>query len=150
MTKAKARVANDAWESLLAAHAALIRRFDADEVWTEVSMREYDVLYTLSKWDNPVRVGELHRHVLLSQPAVSRMVERLEERGLVAREGDPLDGRAVLVGLTREGRRVQRVVGRRHARIVAEAMRAKLSTEELETLEEMCRRLVDSPDAVSG
>src|SRR3974377_314475 len=69
--------ANDAWEALLSAHASLIRRFGEQDVWKDVSMKEYDVLYTLSKCDSPIRLTELNRHVLLSQPALSRMVDRL-------------------------------------------------------------------------
>ena len=81
--------ANDAWEALLSAHASLMRRFGAQDVWTDLSMREYDVLYTLSKCPDPIRLTELNRHVLLSQPALSRMVDRLADRGLVSRAADP-------------------------------------------------------------
>src|SRR3984957_13658603 len=73
--------ANDAWEALLAAHATPMRRFGAQDVWTDLSMREYDVLYTLSKCQDPIRLTELNRHVLLSQPALSRMVDRLPGPG---------------------------------------------------------------------
>jgi len=72
-------LANDAWEALLTAHASLIRRFNAQDVWEDFSMKEYDVLYTLSKCPGPVRLTELNRHVLLSQPALSRLVDRLVE-----------------------------------------------------------------------
>jgi len=41
--------ANDAWEALLSAHAALMKQFAAEDIWAELSMREYDVLYPLSK-----------------------------------------------------------------------------------------------------
>ena len=77
--------ANDAWEALLSAHAVLMKQFAAEDIWADVSMREYDVLYTLSKCAEPIRLGELNQHVLLSQPALSRMVDRLAERGLVKR-----------------------------------------------------------------
>ena len=70
-------LANDAWEALLSAHAVLIKEFAAEYIWGDVSMREYDVLYTLSKCREPVRMSELNRHVLLSQPALSRLVDRL-------------------------------------------------------------------------
>src|SRR5262249_58186894 len=56
--------ANDAWEALLSAHAVLIKQFAAEDIWAEVSMREYDVLYTLSKCREPLRISELNRHVL--------------------------------------------------------------------------------------
>jgi DNA-binding MarR family transcriptional regulator len=133
--------ANDAWEALLTAHASLIKRFAATDVWGDLSMREYDVLYTLSKCPAPVRLTELNRHVLLSQPALSRMVDRLADRGLICREADPADGRGVLVSLTDAGRSLQAAIGRRHARDVARAMTAELSPAELRQLEEMCLRL---------
>ena len=57
---------------MLSAHATLMRRFGAQDVWEDLSMREYDVLYTLSKCREPIRLSELNRHVLLSQPALSR------------------------------------------------------------------------------
>ena len=80
--------ANDAWEALLSAHAALMKEFAAEDIWGDLSMREYDVLYTLSKCPE-LRIGELNRHVLLSQPALSRLVDRLAERGLLERKPDP-------------------------------------------------------------
>jgi DNA-binding MarR family transcriptional regulator len=133
--------ANLAWEAMLQAHATLMKRFAAEDIWTEVSMREYDVLYTLSKCPGPIRLGELHRHVLLSQPALSRMVERLVARGLVQRTADPADARGVLLSLTDAGREQQRRVGRAHARSVAAAMTRALDTAELAQLESLCAKL---------
>jgi len=112
-------LANDAWEALLTAHAAVMKQFAAEDTWTDVSMREYDVLYTLSKCPEPVRLSELNRHVLLSQPALSRLVERLAERGLVER---------------------------RHARSVTRAMTAGLTRAEMAQLEMICRKLACASD----
>ena len=140
-------LANDAWEALLSAHAVLMKQFAAEDIWGDISMREYDVMYTLSKCPEPVRPGELNRHVLLSQPALSRLVDRLAERGLVARRPDPADGRSVLLSLTGPGRATQRQVGRRHARSVARAMTAGLDPAELRQLEAVCRKLATTePD----
>src|SRR4029450_6750458 len=58
----RTRLANDAWEALLSAHARLMKQFAAEDIWQDLSMREYDVLYTLSKCREPARVGELHLH----------------------------------------------------------------------------------------
>jgi DNA-binding MarR family transcriptional regulator len=137
----RTRLANDAWEALLSAHARLMKRFAAEAVWQDLSMREYDVLYTLSKCREPVRMGELHRHVLLSQPALSRMVDRLVERGLIERSPDPADGRGVRLSLTDAGRDTQRQIGRRHARSVARAVTAELSPDELRQLATICWKL---------
>ena len=134
-------LANDAWEALLIAHAVLMKQFAAEGIWDEVSMREYDVLYTLSKGTGPLRLSELNRHVLLSQPALSRLVDRLAERGLVKRCADPADGRGVRLSLTGPGRAAQREIGRRHARGVTRAMTAGLTRGELAELEIICRKL---------
>ena len=137
----RTRLANDAWEALLSAHARLMKQFAAEDIWQDLSMREYDVLYTLSKCREPVRMGELHRHVLLSQPALSRMVDRLVERGLLERCPDPADRRGVRLSLTDAGRDAQRQIGRRHARSVARAVTAELSPDELRQLATICWKL---------
>jgi len=137
-----AHPANDAWEALLFAHATLMRRFGAQDVWEDLTMREYDVLYTLSKCPDPIRLTELNRHVLLSQPALSRMVDRLADRGLVSRTTDPSDGRGVRLALTVGGRAVQHRIGRRHGRSVARSMLAGLTPVELRQLAELCAKLV--------
>lgn len=133
--------ANSAWEALLEAHSTLVKRFQADDAWGDLTMREYDVLYTLSKCPEPVRLGELNRHVLLSQPAMSRLVDRLAARGLVARDPDPADRRGVRLSLTAPGRDRQRQIGARHAREVSRALRAALTPDELTQFEELCRKL---------
>ena len=133
--------ANDSLEAMPSAHAVLMKQFAAEDIWDEVSMREYDVLYTLSKCPEPVRLSDLNRHVLLSQPALSRLVDRLAERGLVERCSDPADGRGVRLSLTEAGRAMQRQIGRQHARGVARAMTAGLNPAELKQLETICLKL---------
>jgi DNA-binding MarR family transcriptional regulator len=136
---------NDAWEALMSAHATLIRHLADQDIWQDVSMKEYDVLYALSKCLEPIRLTELNQHVLLSQPALSRMADRLAARGLVRRVTDDQDRRGVRLSLTDEGRAVQRRVGRRHGRSVAQAMLAGLTPAELRQLEEICSRLAVTP-----
>ena len=142
--------ANDAWEALLSAHAAVMKTFAAEDIWADVSMREYDVLYTLAKCREPIRISELHRHVLLSQPALSRMVDRLVRRGLIERQPDPADGRGVRLSLSSAGRAVQRAVGRQHARSVARGMTAALSRRELAQLEAICLKLASTTTSQHG
>ncbi|HEX6198054.1 MAG TPA: MarR family transcriptional regulator [Jiangellaceae bacterium] len=134
-------LANSAWEALLSAHAVLMKEFAAEDVWQDVSMREYDVLYTLSKRDEPLPMSELYRHVLLSQPALSRMVQRLLDRELVERCDDPDDRRRARLSLTAAGREMQRRIGQRHARSVARAVIAELSVDEIHQLETIGRKL---------
>lgn len=139
--RSRTKLANDAWEALLTAHAVLMKRFAAEQIWRDVSMREYDVLYTLAKCPGPIRMSELNRHVLLSQPALSRMVDRLVERGLVDRKTDPADGRGLHLSLTAAGRARQRQVGLDHGLSVARSVTAELNDDELRQLEAICLKL---------
>ncbi len=143
----RSRAANAAWESLLTAHAVRMKDFAADDVWGDVSMKDYDVLYTLAKAGDPLRLTDLHRGVLLSQPALSRLVDRLIARGLVERCPDPGDGRSVRISLTAAGRARQREVGRRHAAAVTAAVTSALDDAEIAALDRICRKLAATPSA---
>ncbi|SJN09490.1 Transcriptional regulator, MarR family [Leucobacter sp. 7(1)] len=140
------RLTNDAWEALMTAHATLMGTFGAENIWDEASVREYDVLYTVAKHDAPMRICEIQDSVLLSQPALSRMVDRLATRGLLSRAADAQDGRAVRVSLTPEGARVQREIGRAHAKSIARELGSNLEADELRELERLCRKLVGVTD----
>lgn len=144
----RTRLANEAWEAMLAAHASLMRQFAAQDVWGDLSMREYDVLYTLSKCPRPISLAELNRHVLLSQPAMSRMVDRLVDRGLVVRERASDDGRSVRLSLSDAGADAQRRVGLGHGRHVAAALTARLGRDDMESLARLCERLADPDPAM--
>lgn len=142
-THAELALANDAWESLMRAYSTMMRRFMDDDVWCEVTAREYDVLYTLSKSAQPVRQSELLDAVLLSQPAISRLVDRLVRRGLVVRAAGE-DRRIVMLSLSDAGRAVQRKVGKGHGRLVADRLWAALDEDELVQLKELTRKLSEA------
>ena len=144
MTPAERR-AVEAWESLFRAQVAVLRRLGADDIWHDVSFREYDVLFTLrSRPGHAARLRDLAAHSLLSQPSLSRMVDRLEARGLVAREVVPGDARGTLVVLTEEGVRVQGEVGRRHAEAIAAYVGGALGDDDLDALRDLTSRLRDA------
>lgn len=138
------RLANEAWEAVMTAHARLTTLFADEGVFTEVSMREYDVLYTLAKHGEPMRLSQLRSGVLLSQPALSRLVDRLLERGLLQRCADDEDRRAVRISLTDEGGRVQRQVGRVHAKSVGRELGAVLDPAEMRELRRIAGKLAVS------
>lgn len=60
-------------------------------------------LYTLANL-GPARITTLAEIEHVTQPAMTQLVRRLETAGLVARESDPDDGRAVVVAATEHGR----------------------------------------------
>ncbi len=140
--RATPRESSQAWESLFRTQVELLRRFRRDDVWHEVSIDEYDVLYTLaSSPDRTARIRDLQDRSLLTQPSLSRLVERLEVAGLVRRGPVAGDRRGVAVTLTDEGLRLQRLVGGRHVRSIDHVIGAALDAEELATLRGLLDRL---------
>jgi DNA-binding MarR family transcriptional regulator len=141
-----------AWEALFRAQVVVLRRLGGDDLWGEVSFREYDVLYTLrTRPGHAARLRELAGLSLLSQPSLSRMVERLEGRGLVERRAAPDDARGTLVVLTEAGAAVQADVGRRHARAIEAYVGGALAPGDLDELRRLTTALRDAqpdiPDA---
>ena len=88
-------------------HAALVREMDR-ELETEhgLPLTQYEVLIHLDRAPGRrLRMSELASSVLLSQSGITRLVDRMERDGLVAREPCPGDRRGLLARLTAEGRR---------------------------------------------
>ena len=134
----------EAWEALFRAQSTLLRRFSEQDVWGGLSVREYDVLYTLSRSPRGrCRLGELSADVYLPQPSLSRLVDRLARRGLLTREADPTDGRGVVVALTGAGAALRREVGGRHAASIAREL-SVLDRDELAELTRLCRKVLPS------
>ncbi len=142
MSTTKSRAASQAWESLFRAQVDLRRRFEADEVFDVISFQEYDVLFTLHTGpDTGMRLRDLNRDLLLHQSSLSRLVERLEARGLVERCADESDGRGTLIKLTEQGRRQQRATALAHVRQIAAYVGEALSAEELTQLYTLTAKL---------
>ncbi|WP_239062203.1 MarR family transcriptional regulator [Streptomyces sp. SID13031] len=140
------RLANVAWEAMFRAQATLAREFERDGDWGDLLPREYGVLYALSTAAEGLRIIDLCDDALLTQAGVSRLVSRLERRGLVERSPDPHDGRASRLRLTAEGREVQRRIGRVHARQVTKAMTRALTPTQLKTLHELSIALLEQAE----
>ena len=136
------RTAAEAWEELFRAQVTLMRRFEAGNDFAPLTSREYDVLFQLSRGEGgAMRMRELTELIMLSQPSLSRMVDRLAGRGLVERRAVPDDGRGVVVALTGEGARLQREVGRNHVRSIRRYVGGALDEEELRTLHRLAHKL---------
>jgi DNA-binding MarR family transcriptional regulator len=94
------------------------------EDWTRMAIRlpsaqrlsftTLSVLHTLAG-RGPMRLTELTASEQVTQSAITQIVTRLEQDGLVERQRDPSDGRAVLVHITPAGAAI--IDGRRAERM---------------------------------
>ena len=136
------RLAAETWESLFRAQVAVMRRLQSGPAFRNLAVNEYDVLFTLSRCPSGwLRLNELNDNVLLSQSSLSRLVDRLEKRGLVERMPAPDDGRGVLLKLTEEGAALQKEIGREHVRDIAELVAPALTAAEQRELLRLTEKL---------
>lgn len=134
-----------AWVALTAAHAAVTERLSLALMdATALTINDFEVLLRLDGVPPPgLRLGDLHRTVRLSQPALSRMAARLEQRGLLRRAGDPTDRRGVVITITPAGRRSLRRAGAVHARTLRAALLDRLTQAEHDQLADLLDRVAE-------
>jgi DNA-binding MarR family transcriptional regulator len=90
--------------SLRAAYLAMHRQADAYLARSGVTADQFVLLARLAQ-GGPVTQQELARRASSDPNTVRAMLVLLEDRGLVARQRHPTDGRARSVALTKKGRR---------------------------------------------
>jgi DNA-binding MarR family transcriptional regulator len=134
------RLAIDAWESLFRAQHEVFEEISGD-FGEGLSQAEYDVLLTVTRGaDQTARLRDVTANMLISQPSVSRLVDRMAARGLIAKCPDPEDGRGALVRATDDGAAAFRRVASLHGRAIAERM-SLLSDDELAQLRDLTSKL---------
>jgi DNA-binding MarR family transcriptional regulator len=125
-----------AWFVLKAAHARVAECLStalARECGLGIS--DFEVLLSLrNAAPEPRRIGDLGATVALSQPALSRLVTRLEQQGLVERAKTADDQRAVLVTLTESGQEMLRQAIPLHSACVTDHLLGRVTAEEYAAL----------------
>ncbi|MEV7683468.1 MarR family transcriptional regulator [Streptomyces sp. NPDC088341] len=134
------------WRTLAALHAriedALERALQREH---GLSVSEYGVLDVLSREGGScLRMNQLSKAVVLSQSATTRLVGRLEQRGLLQRYLCPDDRRGVYTEVTAEGRAALERARPTHDDSLAGALR---EAEELSELAPLVDALADLPPA---
>jgi len=139
----------DAWEALFRAQVSVLRHLQREFPSGELSLNEYDVLFNLSRQpERQSRMRDLNQHLLITQPSVSRLVDRLVSRGLVVKTHEADDGRGVLVTLTDQGYALFRRTAIKHAEAIHRRVTSALNPDELATLRELSDKLRHSPDKI--
>lgn len=135
------RLAIDAWEALFRAQHDVFDEISGDFEGTGLSQGEYDVLLTVTRGqDQAARLRDVTANMLISQPSVSRLVDRMVARGLLAKCSDPDDGRGAIVRATEEGSSLFRRLASAHGRAIAARM-AVLTDDELARLRDLAIKL---------
>lgn len=132
----------DAWIALLRAHRTALSLVESRLKAAGLpSLAWYDVLLELERADRPLRPFEIEERLLLPQPTVSRLLDRIEEAGYLQRQTCPIDGRGTFLQITPEGRATRRKVWSVYAAAIDEAVGRKLSRGEARSAARLLAKL---------
>ena len=132
----------EAWDALSRCHVSVTRQLQRDVDLRGLSRREFEGLATLYGSDRSgLRLRDLNSHVLLTQSSLSRMLERLENKGLVTRRQDSQDLRGVRVGLTEAGAQLYEQISADNDQKVAAVVSTALDAQEIRVLTRLSERI---------
>ena len=125
-----------AWRGLIRLRETVMREIDR-RLRREglISLADYGILITLvTEPTLSLRMSDLGARRMLTPSGITRVVSRLEEKGLVQRDPDPADGRAALAALTKRGLEELRRAEVFHHATVRELYVGRLAPQELKQL----------------
>src|SRR5215216_1808410 len=97
-------------------------------------LRWYDALVHLEETPDGLRMNELAEQILYSKSGFTRVVDRLEEAGLVQRVRPANDRRSILVVLTDEGRAAMEQARRHHRHAIEQHFSRHLADTDIKAL----------------
>jgi DNA-binding MarR family transcriptional regulator len=138
-----------AWRGLLRVHARITRVLDAELVAAHsLPLSSYEVLLFLENApEGRLRMAELADSVLLSRSGLTRLVDRLEQGGLVRRETCASDLRGFNAVLTERGRAALLEARKTHLSGVRRRFLRHFSVEEQRVMGDWFDRILAGADA---
>jgi DNA-binding MarR family transcriptional regulator len=142
----------DSWVSFLRAHSAITRQLNADLLAAhDLTLNDYEVLLRLSHAERGMmRRVDLAESVVLTASGITRLLDGLEQAGLVEKAACSADGRVSYAKLTTAGRRRLDEAAATHLAGVDELFTARFTSAELDALAELLSRLPLSGKACFG
>lgn len=133
-----------AFRTLLEAHARLLDALNVRFRDRTISLTFYDVLVHLSEApDQRLRMQELADRILLSKSGLTRLVDRMERRGLVRREASDTDARGINAVLTEQGLATLEAAVPAHQQDLVDLLSSVLSEQEADQLAALLGRIRD-------
>lgn len=141
----------DAWVRLLRGHSATVRTLNAQLVadWG-LTINDYEALLLLAHAEGErLRRADLVQNLQLTASGVTRLLDGLEDTGLVEKAQCPADGRVSYAVLTEAGRKKLRDASCSHVAAIRELFEERYSEDELRTLTDLLGRLPGGSASVS-
>ncbi|MDP9321588.1 MAG: MarR family transcriptional regulator [Chloroflexota bacterium] len=138
------------WRAFLHAGTASALALDAALADTGVSHSEYDVLLNVATGPKDgLRPTDLAERVLITKSGLTRLLDRLVERGYIERRSCPSDRRGHLIVLTMDGRRAFRRAAPNVVRAIGAIFGDQFSEREVTALRVACERIATAAEVMT-
>ncbi len=133
-----------AFRTLLEAHARLLEALNERFRDRDLSLTYYDVLVHLSEAPgHRLRMQQLADRVLLSKSGLTRLIDRMEDQGLVRRAPSEHDARGVNAVMTPEGLAALEAAVPAHKADLVDLVASVMTEEEADSLAALLARVRD-------
>jgi DNA-binding MarR family transcriptional regulator len=133
-----------AWRLFFESGLALVDVLDAElEQEAGIPMRWYDILVQLEETPEGIPMNALAERILYSKSGFTRVVDRMEEAGLVRRVRPKNDRRSILVVLTEKGNETKEHARRIHRDGIARHFASHLSDADVRALTRGLQKISD-------
>jgi len=135
-----------AWARFVTAQALLLERIEAALAEAELPpLAWYDVLWILENAEHGrLRMADLARKAVVSRSNVTRLTDRMEKAGLVARSDCPVDGRGTDCELTAKGRALRAKMWPVYKKQIDSLFGKHLEAREADMMSAAFGRIIDS------
>ena len=124
-----------AWRLYVESALALVDVLDSElERDAGIPLRWYDALVHLEETPEGLRMNELAERILYSKSGFTRVVDRMEEAGLVRRVRPDNDRRSILIVLTDTGRQTMETARRHHRNAINQHFSQHLTNNDIKAL----------------
>jgi DNA-binding MarR family transcriptional regulator len=138
-----------AWLAFVRTHAKLWDQVEAHMRREHgLTMVRYDVLAQLSNAGGQLGLSELASSIVLSPSGLSKLLDRMEESGLIRRSPDPNDARSIFATATPEGRTLAKKARASHHDFLQHTFGDAITTKDADDLARIMgrvRRSIDKP-----
>jgi DNA-binding MarR family transcriptional regulator len=132
-----------AWARLMRASGQALKAIETDfKASRHPPLAWYDVLLELKQAEGGLRPFELQGRLLLEQHNVSRLLDRMEAKGLVERQQCVRDARGQVIVITADGRALQKKMWPTYRIAIQRHIGEKLSAPDAAKLAALLQKLL--------
>jgi DNA-binding MarR family transcriptional regulator len=134
-----------AWMALVRTHARLWDQVEAQMRRDHgLTMARYDVLAHLNMAGGQLGLSELASSIVLSPSGLSKLLDRMEDSGMVQRDPDPRDARSTFATITPKGRALVTKARASHHRFLQQAFGNALNRRDADDLARIMGNIHDA------